>query len=177
MQHSLAICLYYAKINRDRIKKPSIFRTSSPEILKYTITNYFKKTSHSYGVYYSRHSYVYFYRVINTIVFIPYICKDQYQYALEIRIIDCNLQHGNSITQYQSFDINGLICIFNKVVRGFRDNYFDLLFEHQDIGISISTSFLICSYSSFKLRQSDSIDFGISFFPKLCFSEQQIPKR
>ena len=172
MQYSSAICLYCAKISRDRIKKSPIFRTSSQQMLKYTTTSCFKNTNHSYGIHCSCHSCKCFRRVINAIVFVLYTCKDQYQCVLEIRKIDRNPQQKHFVTQHQSFDISGLVCAFGKGVGSFGGNYLNLLFEHQDVGISTFIGLFNFSCNSFKLGQSDSIDFSASFSPKLSFGEQ-----
>lgn len=88
---------------------------------------------HSYGIYYSCFFYKYFCRAIDAIDFVLYTCKNQYQKALKIRKIDYNLQNKRFITQYQSFNMNSLVCAFCKKVRSFKGNYLDLLFKHQDI--------------------------------------------
>lgn len=73
--------------------------------------------------------------------------------------------------------MSGLICIFGKKVGSFRRNYLDLLFKHQDIGISTFTDLFNFSCNNFKLEQINSINFTVSFFLKLSFGEEQIPKR
>lgn len=90
MQYSLIIYFYYAKINRDRTKKPLLFRIKNQQILKYIITSCFKKTSNRYKIYYSCHFYKCFHRIINGNIFIPTTCKDQYKYTLKIKKIDKN---------------------------------------------------------------------------------------
>ncbi len=73
--------------------------------------------------------------------------------------------------------MGSLICAFGKGVRKFKSNYLDLSFERQDIGIGTFTGLSNSSCNSFKLGQSDSIDFSANFPPKLSFGEQQIPKK
>ena len=92
-------------------------------------------------------------------------------------MVDCYPKNGHSVIQYQRFDMNGLVCVFSKGVGSFRGNYLNLLFERQDVGISIFTGLSNFNSSSFKLEQSDGINFSASFLLKLSFGKQQIPKR
>lgn len=73
--------------------------------------------------------------------------------------------------------MSDLICAFGKGVKGFEGKFLDLLFEHQDIGINTFISLFNFSCSSFKLGQSDNIDFNICYSLKLFFGKQQIPKK
>ncbi len=73
--------------------------------------------------------------------------------------------------------MSSLVCVFDKGVKRYKSNYLDLSFEHQDVKVGTFTGFFDFSCNSFKLGQSNSIDFSASFLLKLFFDEQQIPKR
>lgn len=160
IQYFLTIYFYCIKISKIKTKNLSILKTSSHQMLKYIIISEFKKTSYSYRIYYSYCSCKYFYKVINAIILVSHTCKDKH-----------------FVTQYEHYDIHGLICIFSKKVRSFEDYYLNLFFECQDVGINIFTSFSNFNSSSFKLKQSDNINFSIPFLLKILFNKQQILKK
>lgn len=73
--------------------------------------------------------------------------------------------------------MSSLVCVFDKGVGSFRYNYLNLLFKYQDFQFDIFISFFNFCYSSFELKQNDNINVSASFSPKLCFQEQQIPRK
>lgn len=64
-----------------------------------------------------------------------------------------------------------MVCVFSKEVGSFKGNYVDLFFECQAVRIGRFISLFYFSYSIFKLKQNDSIEFSVSFFLKLSFDE------
>ncbi len=66
----------YAKINKDKIKKPLIFRIGSQQMLQYITTSCFIKLSHSSKIYCGFHFYKCFCKVISAMISVLHTCKN-----------------------------------------------------------------------------------------------------